>query len=223
MGAIFSKKSESPANKIHHFTHRHTLKLVSKSKGRFVCKACGLPGMGLRYRCNKFCDWDIHETCAAATEVLSTHIHREHQLNLIWTKGNPDEHEVKRGRCGVCDEYVSGRLFYSCPFCPRKVEGFFLHPTCSTYPSRVDHPIDKHHHLTWQSGPQTWCTICRKRCPIWHYRCEPCSVDVHFECASIENGSSVHGNSTGGKRQNISILATVGSFFVGILQLVSGS
>ncbi|KAI3889512.1 hypothetical protein MKX03_023626 [Papaver bracteatum] len=153
MRDIFSKKSEWPENKIHHFTHRHTLKL--KSKGRFVCKACGLPGTGLRYRCNKFCNWDIHETCVAAPEVLSTHIHLEHQLNLIWTKGNPDEHEVNRGHCGVCYKYVSGRLFYSCPFCPRKVEGFFLHPTCSTYPSRVDHPIDKH-----QSGPileMTWC------------------------------------------------------------------
>ncbi|KAI3997758.1 hypothetical protein MKX01_007645 [Papaver californicum] len=171
MGAILSKRSASSANKLHHFTHRHTLKLVSKSK-EFVCEACGLPGMGLRDRCNKLCSWDIHEICATSPEVLSTHIHHDHQLNLTWTKGNPDElHEVKRGHCGVCSEYVNGRLFYSCPFCSRKGVGFSLHPT-------TNHP------LTWQSGLQTWCTICRKQCPIWHYRCEPCSADVHFECAS---------------------------------------
>ncbi|RZC62110.1 hypothetical protein C5167_023851 [Papaver somniferum] len=182
MGAMFSKELVSSKNKyLHHFTHRHTLKLVSE--GWFICNACRLLGMGLRYRCNELCDWDIHETCAAGPEVLSTHIHPDHQLNLTWTKGNPDEHLVKRGRCGVCDEYVNGRLFYSCPFCSRKRVGFFLHPTCSTLPPLVNHPIDKNHPLAWQSGPQTWCTICRKRCPIWHYRCEPCSVDVHFECA----------------------------------------
>ncbi|KAI3996719.1 hypothetical protein MKX01_041019 [Papaver californicum] len=178
---IFPKKSASPASKLHHFTHQHTLKLVSKSK-EFVCEACGLPGMGLRYRCNKLCGWNIHEICATSPEVLSTHIHPEHQLNLIWTKGNPDEHEVKRGRCGVCSEYVNGRLLYSCSFCLRKGVGFFLHPACSPFPSRVTHPVDKNHPLTRQSGPKTWCTICRKRCPIWHYRCEPCSV-VHFDCA----------------------------------------
>ncbi|MCL7051031.1 hypothetical protein MKW94_008828 [Papaver nudicaule] len=228
MGALcficwLSKKSKSPGNKLHHFTHRHTLKLVSTCK-EFVCKACGLPGMGLRYRCNKFCNWDIHEACATSPDVLSTHIHPDHQLNLICTMGNRYENEVKRGRCGVCEEYISGRLFYSCPFCAREASGYFLHPTCSTLPSRVNHPVDKHHPLTWQSGPMTWCTICRKPCPIWHYRCQPCSVDVHFECASTDqNCSASHSNTTGARRQNISVLATVGSFIVGVVQLVTGS
>ncbi|KAI3933214.1 hypothetical protein MKW92_007272 [Papaver armeniacum] len=222
MGGIFSKKSVSLPDKLNHFTHRHTLKLVSKSK-RFICKACGLTGTGLRYRCNKLCDWNIHETCAASPEVLSTHIHRNHQLNLVWTKGHPNEHEVKRGRCGVCEEYISGRLFYSCPFCATKATGYFLHPTCSVFPSRIIHPLDKDHPLIWQSGPQTWCTICRKRCPIWHYRCEPCSVDVHFECASInqqENGGRVN---KGRLMEKVTVFTSVGTLFVNILKLVTGS
>ncbi|MCL7043015.1 hypothetical protein MKW94_014243 [Papaver nudicaule] len=224
MGATVSKtkKSVSPANKLHHFTHRHTLKLVSTSK-EFHCKACGLPGMGLRYRCNKLCNWDIHETCATSPDVLSTHIHPDHQLNLICTMGNPYENEVERGRCGVCSEYISGRLFYACPFCPRQAS-YFLHPTCSTFPSRINHPLDRHHSLVWQSGPNTWCSICRKLCPKWHYRCEPCSIDVHFECVSHEGnggGNGARGNGTAGRKDNVSVFASVGGFFFGCNTTIS--
>ncbi|KAI3903753.1 hypothetical protein MKW92_040440 [Papaver armeniacum] len=224
MGAILSKtkKSVLSTNKLRHFTHRHILKLISKSKG-FTCKACGVPGTGLRYRCNKRCDWDMHVTCATSPDILSTHIHHDHRLNLIWTKGNSDENEVKGGLCGVCNDRT-GRLFYSCPFCPREA-GYFLHPICSTYPSCINHPIDRSHSLVWKSGPRTWCSICRKLCPIWHYGCEPCSIDVHFECVSgdqQENGGDARGNSTTGPKENISVFAAVGGLFVGIIQLIAG-
>ncbi|KAI3908037.1 hypothetical protein MKW98_003682 [Papaver atlanticum] len=187
MGASLSNRNNSvlSTNKLSHHFHQHILKLVSKPKG-FVCKACGLPGMGLKYGCKEWCDWDIRVTCATCPEILSTHIHPGHRLNCIEIT---DKNKEKGRQCGV------------------SVMSYFLHPTCSTYSSLIKHPLDNHHSLVWKSGPRTWCSICRTLCPNWHYGCEPCSIDVHFECASSDqlgNGGGAHGNGMTGPRENVS-------------------
>ncbi|KAI3875600.1 hypothetical protein MKX03_001551 [Papaver bracteatum] len=163
-----------------HFTHRHYLDFVNRSSS-FACNACGLEGSGDRYERDEFCDWYLHKTCKNCPARLTTHTHPDHQLTLKWAKGYTNEHEVK-GLCGVCDMYITSRLYYSCETCSRSGTGFFLHPTCSIYPSRIDHPLDKVHYLTWQFAPGAWCDGCGQVCPDWHYRCALCDIDVHVEC-----------------------------------------
>ncbi|MCL7022714.1 hypothetical protein MKW94_019659 [Papaver nudicaule] len=146
-----------------HFTHRRTLDFVNRSSS-FVCKGCDLEGSGDRYECAEFCDWDLHQTCKTCPYELSTHTHPDHKLSLYWAKGYTNEHQVK------------GRLYYSCETCSSSGTGFFLHPTCSTYPSRIKHALDNDHYLT-----------CRLICPDWHYRCDRMSLLNH---SKSPNGSA---------------------------------
>ncbi|OVA20549.1 Protein kinase C-like [Macleaya cordata] len=189
MGVKWASSSSTKKHPhLRHFTHRHSLRLVSTAWGfkNFVCNGCGMEGSGLRYRCSSMCNWDLHVGCATCPEDLSTHIHPNHQLKLNWTKGTPND-QVKRGPCGACEEQVKGRFFYSCPSCDRhgRGSGFFLHPTCSRLPARlVCQLIDPEHPLTWQSAPPTRCTMCGDLCKAWRYRCGPCSIDVHLECVN---------------------------------------
>ncbi|OMO50291.1 C1-like protein [Corchorus capsularis] len=81
-------------------------------------------------------------------------------------------------KCDLCGDPVEG-FFYECNY----LCGFNVHPVCTQLPEYVNHVKDKAHRLRLQRClTADSCTICRKACWPWRYRCEICFLDLHLEC-----------------------------------------
>ncbi|KAI3885744.1 hypothetical protein MKX03_027934, partial [Papaver bracteatum] len=88
------------------------------------------------YHCTQ-CSFDLHEACGTCPEFLTSFIHPNHPLELIWEGAENDNSQLRP--CGVCCDEVRG-LFYECSSgaAENQSDGggshnFFLHPTCSKF------------------------------------------------------------------------------------------
>ncbi|KAI3941118.1 hypothetical protein MKW92_007298 [Papaver armeniacum] len=176
---------------LRHFTHpTHILRKEAPDKvvyktDFFGCDACKTLGSGIRYHC-KQCQFDLHEECATCPEDLTCSYlqHNKHQFSLVW-----EGSELIKGLlrpCDVCGEQVNG-LFYKSTF---GGSCLFLHPSCSNFPSQLNHVMDKRHLLTFQSFPviqNSACTVCGDVvcASSWSYRCDPCGINIHIGCLLV--------------------------------------
>lgn len=167
---------------IDHFTHPgHPLSPVDGGKQDYQCDGCKTTGTGKRFRCQKGCDFDLHDYCATCPRTLSSFMHQNHALTLVMRKAAPTHGARQVNRiCDVCQDPVEG-LFYRCKECE-----FDVHPLCTQLPEKLHHAMHKVHPLTLQSSPVAGhCAVCRGSCGGWRYRCGMCSFDIHLECVLV--------------------------------------
>ncbi|KAH6806242.1 hypothetical protein C2S51_031073 [Perilla frutescens var. frutescens] len=163
-----------PKNSIDHFTHAHPL-VVADIDREFSCDGCKTLGIGKRYRCNG-CDFDLHDYCGTCPRTLSAASMHHHALTLVMRKADAKTRQVDR-ICDVCRDPVDG-LFYRCRECE-----FDVHPLCTQLPEKLNHALHNTHPLILQSSPAAgFCTVCRRSCGGWRYRCGICCFDIHLEC-----------------------------------------
>ncbi|KAK4436590.1 hypothetical protein Salat_0822700 [Sesamum alatum] len=93
------------------------------------------------------------------------------------TPPNPNQPTGNHRLCDLCGDLVHG-LFYTCRACD-----FDVHPLCTQLPLNVQFPLHPHHLLKLQPGNSAACALCFQACTWWRYRCVPCGLDVHLECA----------------------------------------
>ncbi|CAL9235943.1 unnamed protein product [Arabidopsis halleri] len=165
---------------VQHFTHIHRLTKVD-GYGEFTCGGCKTYGFGKTYRCTH-CDYNLHDHCATCPSTLSSFMHPQHKLRLVF-KGPAQTHQNGR-MCDICDESAEG-LYYQCEPC-----GFDVHPLCTQLPQRVRHVPHPAHLLELSHwGASNNCIVCRGEIKSWRYKCGPCRVDVHMEC--VDSSTSV--------------------------------
>ncbi|OWM70017.1 hypothetical protein CDL15_Pgr025866 [Punica granatum] len=180
MGTSLLTKSKSPLTIESHFMHPdHPLHLVDIDVD-FECDGCNGPCHSRRYRCF-LCTgehlFDLHEQCATCPSSLSCDFHPIHSLTLVVS-------HISCGPCALCGDDVLG-LHYTCSSGPAKGCTFNIHPLCTELPTSVHHALHPHHLLTLQPSSSGGCCLACS-CPCldrWRYRCAPCGVEAHLECA----------------------------------------
>ncbi|XP_026430723.1 uncharacterized protein LOC113327811 [Papaver somniferum] len=191
---------------LQHITHPHVLikqtfediQNEGYENDEFVCDGCRIEGSGARYHC-KQCSFDLHEDCATCPGFLTSSIHPNHPLELIWEGAENDHGQLRP--CDVCGNQVQG-LFYKCSSgAPEKRydDGnhyFFIHPTCSKFQPQLHHPTDENHPLRLQPVPVIPDGNMNSQCvtlPYNNYQQVIPDGNINPQCAALPY-NNYHGN-----------------------------
>ncbi|XP_057782810.1 protein VACUOLELESS GAMETOPHYTES-like [Salvia miltiorrhiza] len=165
---------------IHHFSHQHSLKLISypnSNTEKILCSACTKEAKGWSYTCET-CKYCLHKACSKLPQKLYHGCDRKHALVLLASPAYGDGKFV----CNACG--ASGTAFcYHCAQCQLD-----LHPVCAFMdPSLLskahDHALDLCYEPPYENKLFS-CDLCEKPgSDHWLYRCGKCEFDVHLKCA----------------------------------------
>ncbi|XP_031114000.1 uncharacterized protein LOC116017530 [Ipomoea triloba] len=113
-----------------------------------------------------------------------THFSHPHPLELITTPSSSSL--LSSHSCSACKlQLLSGSPFYACKTC-----NFSLHSDCFKLHKEITHPFHSHHVFTllpqtpYPSGRFT-CDACGEQSDGFSYRCTPCGLDLHVQCAVL--------------------------------------
>nr|GME16215.1 uncharacterized LOC107803974 [Ipomoea batatas] len=115
-----------------------------------------------------------------------THFSHPHPLELITTPSSSSSSLLSSHSCSACKlQLLSGSPFYACKAC-----NFSLHSDCFKLHKEITHPFHSHHFFTllpqtpYPSGRFT-CDACGEQSDGFSYRCSPCGLDLHVQCAVL--------------------------------------
>ena len=131
----------------------------------FTCNLCREIGHGPLYHCS-LCDFNLHRSCAATSEVQDHFSHDRHPLHLTRC--------CTERTCDGCGLDIC-TYSYACEECE-----FDLHPTCVKAPRFIIHPLHRHHPLALKSfdtylGSENGEAII----PMF---CDSCKMPLHHQC-----------------------------------------
>ncbi|GLT85884.1 hypothetical protein SLE2022_040560 [Rubroshorea leprosula] len=178
-------------NEISHFSHpQHKLKF-EYSEVPFKCDGCKEVGIGSRYKCSTFCDFDLHMHCALFSTTISHPFYTKCSFQFLSSPpGNVPRY------CNACEKDVNG-FVYHCNSC-----GFDLHPCCAKLPMVLNDGEVKLFLYRKVSAP---CQRCGRKGRSWSYRSECKKYNLHVACVRemlVENWQELYfgrGNGPAGK------------------------
>nr|GMD71779.1 uncharacterized LOC107803974 [Ipomoea batatas] len=113
-----------------------------------------------------------------------THFSHPHPLELIITPSPSSS--LSSHSCSACKlQLLSGSPIYACKTC-----NFSLHSDCFNLHKEITHPFHSHHVFTllpqtpYPSGRFS-CDACGEQSDGFSYRCSPCGLDLHVQCAVL--------------------------------------
>ncbi|XP_050383228.1 uncharacterized protein LOC126800003 [Argentina anserina] len=184
-----------PSNKtwLEHFSHEHTLILITRSGGLpVVCQGCQAKvdtaySPERLYRCSRIlCRYYLHKSCAEMPPEFHHPMHTKHPLIL-----NRDE--AKHHLCEACNQDCSGKFTYSCSQC-----FFNLDPKCTInwtdfkhfshiHPLKLKEAEQKcEDGAVAAAGPPVACSACGDPVVDPSYSCNQCPQFIlHKSCAEL--------------------------------------
>jgi hypothetical protein len=126
----------------------HHLQLKGKLEcyrgvGFWLCKKLVLGSRS--YKCERFCDFFLHESCPVPTDKIQIEVtHKLGNTYHLISMKELDNNGENKVVCSLCEEPVSnllgnnGPTIYKCsiPKC-----GFLFHEPCAQLPLRTTHPL----------------------------------------------------------------------------------
>ncbi|CAL9781483.1 unnamed protein product [Musa acuminata subsp. burmannicoides] len=123
------------------------------------------------------CDVDDHNdpSCSSLPQTVSFFAHPQHDLTLV---SKVDEVQGSEGECKLCFEKLDA-TFYHCKACLLS-----YHPMCAQLsPTLTESASHAEHELALVPHLPGVCLECKESIKLWRYRCAPCGVDLHPQCA----------------------------------------
>ncbi|URD77762.1 Pex2 / Pex12 amino terminal region [Musa troglodytarum] len=123
------------------------------------------------------CDVDEHNdpSFSSLPQTVSFFAHPQHDLTLV---SKVDEVQGSEGECKLCFEKLDA-TFYHCNACLLS-----YHPMCALLsPTLTESSSHPEHELVLVPQLPGVCLGCKESIKLWRYRCAPCGVDLHPQCA----------------------------------------
>ncbi|CAL0318616.1 unnamed protein product [Lupinus luteus] len=181
--------SITKCSEISHFNHpQHKLRF-EYSEFPFKCDGCKEIGIGSRYKCSKFCDYDLHMHCAIPSPSFFHPFYPKCSFQFLSLPPG----ETPRF-CNACEKSVTGFL-YHCFSC-----GFDLHPCCAKLPMLLDDGETKLYLYRKVSSP---CHRCGQKGRSWSYRSKCKKYNLHVACVRdmiVESWHEVYVGRSNGKK-----------------------
>ncbi|KAF5727097.1 Cysteine/Histidine-rich C1 domain family protein [Tripterygium wilfordii] len=146
---------------------KHNLKL-EYTETPFNCDGCKEAGIGLKYSCQKYCDFDLHKACGEKTPTITHPLYKKCEFQFCYEPPG----KVLR-ICDACRKDVLGYV-YHCKKC-----GFDLHPCCANLP-RVLNDGDQNLYLCLKLSSS--CHRCGRKGLGWSYRSQCKTYNLHVSC-----------------------------------------
>lgn len=155
-------------NEISHFSHpQHKLKF-DYSEMPFKCDGCKEVGIGSRYKCATYCDFDLHMHCAIPSPSIFHPFYTKCSFQFL----SRPPGDLPR-YCNACEKDITG-FVYHCKTC-----GFDLHPCCAKLPMVLDDGEVKLFLYSKVSAP---CHRCGRKGRSWSYRSACKKYNLHVAC-----------------------------------------
>ncbi|KAK9286142.1 hypothetical protein L1049_014524 [Liquidambar formosana] len=151
----------------HPIHSQHKLKL-EYTEIPFNCDGCKEAGIGLKYKCQQQCEFDLHKVCATAAPSFTHPFYNKCEFQFYYQPPG-----AGKRLCDACRNEVLG-FVYHCKGC-----GFDLHPCCANLPQVLD---DGERNLNLCLQISSPCHRCGAKGPGWCYRSQCKTYNLHVSC-----------------------------------------